>query len=148
MLFALVLATASPACHLHPQLQLTSAVSHARVSGSRDAFDASADVTLVVRTIAAAKALRDPGARAHAAGYYTIARRLVQTSHVRAVGTSQAQAGARLKRAIATLVRDANAEYLRQILVYETVTANGRTQSQGPVSGFPGGPNAAAFCPS
>lgn len=147
MFSALVLAAAAQPCRLHPQLQLAAAVARARVTPSKT-FDASADVTLTLRTLSPAIAVRDPGARAHADGYYVIARRLEQRSHVRAVGTSKAQATARLKRAIAALVRDANAEYARQILVYETVTDNGRMQSQGPAWGFPGGPNAAAFCPA
>ncbi len=47
---------------------------------------------------------------------------------------------------MAELVRDANIEYARQIHIYDTVTENGRAQSQGPAYGFPGGPNANVYC--
>jgi len=45
------------------------------------------------------------------------------------------------------LARDVNAEYARQVHVYDAVTENGRAQSQGPAYGFPGGPDANAYCP-
>jgi len=54
---------------------------------------------------------------------------------------------ARLAKGVAALARDENLEYARQVRVYDTVTDNGRAQSQGPAFGFPGGPNANAYCP-
>ena len=146
MFSALVLAVSVHSCSARPQLQLVAAVSRTQVAGRSQAFSASADATLRVRTVRRTPVSSDPGARAHAEGYYTIASRLTQTSHVRAFGATRAEAGTRLRRAVAAIQRDANAEYARQILVYETVTAHGRMQSQGPASGFPGGPNAAAYC--
>jgi hypothetical protein len=144
---ALVLAAvASAPCTLRPQLQLAPAVSHVRVVRASSSFTASASLTLSVRTIKKAAATSDAGLRVHVAGYYTIARSLAQVSSLRAIGSSQTQARARLGKAVAALVRDANTEYARQVRIYDNVTENGRTQGQGPSYGFPGGPNASVYC--
>lgn len=81
------------------------------------------------------------------AGYYAIAQRLTQTSEVESVGSTPAQTRARLAKGVTALARDENLEYARQVHVYDTITDNGRAQSQGPAFGFPGGPNANAYCP-
>jgi hypothetical protein len=147
MFSGLVLAAAAATrCDFLPQLQLTAAMSRATVTRRGGSFSAMARVTLVVRTIGRTAISTDPGMRAHAAGYYAIARELAQRSDVRAIGATRSQAQARLKRTAVTLAHDANMEYAQQIHIYEMVTANGREQSQGPASGFPGGPNAATSC--
>ncbi len=148
MFSVLVLAAiASSACAFRPQLQLAPAVSQVHVARASRSFTAHAKLTLSVRTVKAAARANDAGLRAHAAGYYAIARSLTQTSSLRAIGGSQTQARARLARAVSALVRDANTEYARQVRIYDTVTENGRAQGQGPAYGFPGGPNAGVYCP-
>jgi Zn-dependent protease with chaperone function len=144
---AIVLAAAaSSACTFRPQLQLVPAISRVRVARAATSFTASASLTLTVRTVKAAASVNDAGSRSHVAGYYTIARSLAQPSDLRANGASQAQARARLAKAVAALVRDANTEYAREIRIYDNVTENGRAQHQGPAYGFPGGPNANVYC--
>jgi len=144
---ALVLAVgASPPCTFRPQLQLAPVVSHVRVGAAARSFSASADLTLSIRTARKAATTSDAGLRAHVAGYYAIAQTLAQASSLRANGSSPAQARARLAKAVAALVRDANTEYARQVRIYDNVTENGRAQSQGPAYGFPGGPNATVYC--
>jgi hypothetical protein len=149
---ALVLAAAaalSP-CSYSLQLELVPAISHVRVVHAANSFTASGNLTLLVVTgslLTNRATDRDPGTHAHIAGYFGIARSLAQTSSVRAIGSSQAQARARLAKAVAALVRDANTEYARQSRIYDTVTEHGRAQNQGPAYGFPGGPNASVYCP-
>jgi hypothetical protein len=144
---AIVLAAAaSSACAFRPQLQLSPAVSQVRVARASSSFTASANLTLSVRTVKKATLASDAGLRAHVEGYYEIARSLAQPSAIRATGRSQVQARARLAKAAAALVRDANAEYAREAHIYDTVTENGRAQSQGPSYGLPGGPNADVYC--
>jgi hypothetical protein len=143
--FALA-AAASTACAFIPQLQLTPSVSQIHVVRATRSYTASASLTLSVHTLMKSAPANDAGLRAHVAGYYAIARTLAQTSTLRAIGGSESQARARLAKAVAALVRDANAEYLRQMRIYDTVTENGRAQSQGPAYGFPGGPNANVYC--
>lgn len=147
MFYALVLiaAAASP-CALRPSLQLVPAVSGVRAVRLSHGYAAVAKLRLSVRTLTKAAAVNDRGFRAHVAGYYAIARRLTQPSLLRANAGSQTQARARLARAVAQLVLDANAEYVRESNIYDTVTENGRAQSQGPSYGFPGGPNADVYC--
>lgn len=147
MLSALVLVAASTsACVFRPQLQLSPVISAARVMRSSHAFTASARLTLAIITLKKPAPANDAGLRAHVAGYYVIARRLMQPSALRAIGGSQVQVRARLAKAVTALVRDANAEYARQAHIYDTVTENGRAQGQGPSYGFPGGPNANVYC--
>lgn len=143
---ALVLSAATSQCAPHPQVRLVAAISRPLVVRRGPSYGATARVTLSVRSAGRAVRFSDPGMQAHAAGYYAIARRLAQSSDVRAVGATRVQARARLLRAAATIAHDANAEYARQIRIYNAVTDGGRTQSQGPASGFPGGPNAAVYC--
>ncbi len=147
MFSALIFVAASTPCTFRPQLEFTAAVSQTRLVHTSRSFTASAGLMLSVRTMKKAAPANDAGLRAHVAGYYAIARSLAQGSSVRAMGGSQIQARARLARAVAALVRDANTEFARQARIYDTVTENGRAQSQGPAYGFPGGPNAGVFCP-
>jgi hypothetical protein len=148
MFSALVLAAAAVStCALRPQLQLVPAVSHVRIAHDTRSYRANASITFTVRTIRKPAPSSDAGLHAHVAGYYAIAQRLAQSSQVRAVGTTPAQASARLLKAVAQLANDVNVEYARQARVYDAVTENGRTQSQGPPYGFPGGPDANAYCP-
>jgi len=147
MFSALALAAAASArCDFHPRLQFRATVSRVHTARRGGSFEANARVTLTIRSAAHPAVSSDPGMRAHVAGYYAIARKLAQRSEARGIGTTNAQARARLARAAATIAHDANVEYTRQILIYETVTAGGRAQSQGPASGFPGGPNANVYC--
>lgn len=143
---AFVLSAATSQCAPHPQIRLVAAISRPRVVRRGTSFSATARVALSVRRAARPPVSSDPGMRAHAAGYYAIAVKLAQSSDVRGIGKTEVQARARLMRAAATLAHDANAEYARQIVIYDAVTANGRMQSQGPPSGFPGGPNANVYC--
>ena len=142
---ALIVAT-STRCDIRPQVQFAATVSLVQVTRRGPSFDAGALVTVTPRTIGRAAVSSDPGMRAHVAGYYAIARKLAQRSNVHGIGATQAQARARLTRAAVTLAHDANLEYRRQIVIYEAVTDGGRAQSQGPASGFPGGPNANVYC--
>lgn len=113
---------------------------------SSHAFTARAQLTLSVKTLKKPAPANDAGLRAHVAGYHAIARSLVQPSALRAMGGSEAQARERLAKAVRVLVVDANAEYVREANIYDTVTENGRAQSLGPSYGFPGGPDANVYC--
>jgi Zn-dependent protease with chaperone function len=144
---AITLTAALSACSLRPALQLVPVTSPIRVTHTGGSYRASARITFSVRTVRKPVYSSDPGARAHIAGYYAIAQRLTQASEVESVGSTPAQARARLAKGVAALARDENLEYVRQVHVYDTVTDNGRAQSQGPAFGFPGGPNANAYCP-
>ena len=146
MFSAFALALASSQCAPHPQIWLVAATSRAHVARRDGSFSATARVTLAVHVAARGAVSSDPGMRAHVAGYFTIARRLAQSSDVSGIGTTEAQARSRLARAAATIAYDANLEYKRQVQIYDAVTANGRAQDRGPASGFPGGPNSEAFC--
>jgi len=148
MFSAIVLvAAAVSTCALRPDLQLVPAVSRVRLVHDTRSFRANANITFTVRTIRKPAPSGDPGLHAHIAGYYAIAQRLAQASQVRAVGTTPAQARTRLVKAVAQLAHDVNVEYARQARVYDAVTENGRAQNQGPAYGFPGGPDADAYCP-
>jgi len=144
---AIVLVAAVSACSLRPVLELVPAVSHIRITHAAGSYRAIARITFSVRTIRKPASSGDPGLRAHVAGYYAIAQRLTQTSEVESVGSTPAQTRARLAKGVTALARDENLEYARQVHVYDTITDNGRAQSQGPAFGFPGGPNANAYCP-
>lgn len=142
---ALIAAASSP-CTFRPQLQLIPAVSRVRIARTARSFSADAGLSLSIRTVKKAAIPDDPGLRAHVSGYYFIARSLAQASTLRAFGSSPSQARAHLDRAVAALRRDVNMEYARQARIYDTVTENGRAQSQGPAYGFAGGPNASVSC--
>ncbi len=145
-LAAVLAATAMSPCNLRPELQLVPIVSQLRIARRVSSYRANARITFAVRTLRKAQLTVDPSLQVHVGGYYTIARSLIQSSQAQAVGASAAQARARLNKTIAGLAHDLNSEYQRQQRVYDTVTENGRLQSQGPAFGFPGGPNANVSC--
>lgn len=134
-------------CVLRPDLRIVPWVSHVRAVHQGSAYVVSARINFNVRTVHGAKRTNDPGLQAHVRGYYTIARRIAEPSSARALAPTVAIGRARLARTAATLARDVNLEYRRQIQAYDSVTSNGRTQDQGPAYGFPGGPDARISCP-
>ena len=129
-----------------PELKVVPIVSQLRIARRGSSYEASARITLAVRTVRKAQLPDDAGLQAHVRGYYAIVLRLSQASAAQAVGTAPAQARARLYKTIAALAHDVNVEYQRQLHVYDSVTENGRAQDQGPAYGFPGGPNANVYC--
>jgi hypothetical protein len=90
----------------------------------------------------------DPGLLDHVRGHQIIAQRVARSSvgTVRSAGASNAQARVRLQQAVTRLTNDAQKELDREEHVYDTVTNYGSAQSQGPVYGFPGGPDAHDTC--
>lgn len=149
MLPLLLAALTSSACTAHPVYGLRPVAGAARVSRAGAGYQAAAQLHFTVVRRSGGRALpADPGMRAHVEGHRTIALRVARTSadSVRAVGVSAAQARARLRDAIARIESDLSKELDREEHVYDTVTADGASQSQGPVYGFPGGPDAHDTC--
>lgn len=140
---------AAVTCNSHPQFTLISKVTNERVARAGSGYAASANVAFSVRVVIPAKTPNDAALRNHAQGHQTIAERVAHSSDgsVRAEGSSQSQAHARLKQTISRMQSDLLKELQREERVYDTVTENGSAQSQGPVYGFPGGPNATILCP-
>jgi hypothetical protein len=143
---AAALAAAISSCAYRPELKMVPAVSQIRIARQGSSYQAGARIAFAVRIVRKAQLPDDAGLRAHVRGYFTIVQRLAQSSQAQAVGTSPAQARARLEKTIAALTHDVNVEYKRQLRVYDSVTENGRSQDQGPAYGFPGGPNANVYC--
>lgn len=146
MFLAVALAAAISPCAYRPELKMVPVVSQLRIVRRGSSYQAGARVSFSVRTMRKAELPDDAGLRAHVRGYFTIVGRLAQASQVQSVAASQAQARARLSKAIAALAHDVNVEYKRQVRVYDSITENGRSQDQGPAYGFPGGPNANVYC--
>lgn len=140
---------AAVTCNAHPQFTLIPKVTSERAARTGSNYEASASVGFLVRVVIPAKMPNDAALRNHARGHETIAERVARSSDgtVRAVGSSQSQAHARLKQTIARMQSDLLKELQREERVYDTVTENGSAQNQGPVYGFPGGPNATILCP-
>lgn len=150
-LFLLVLlaAVVSGPCNIHPVYVLQPVLTHMRVQRSGSSYSASANVTFAVREKTAAIITSvDPGLLDHVRGHQIIAQRVAQSSGgtIRASGSSEAQARARLHDGVAQTLRDLSKELDREERVYDSVTQNGASQSQGPVYGFPGGPDAHDSC--
>lgn len=143
----LVALNTPPPCALRPELVIVAQVSRMHAARNGKSPIISAWIMLKVETRRAASSANDRGLQAHVRGYYTIARTIAQPSSARVFAPSSAIGRRRLAQTAATLARDANAEYRRQIQAYDSVTNNGRAQDQGPAYGFPGGPDAKVSCP-
>ncbi len=137
-------------CNAHPAFAIKPVVTNRRVARQGDRYIETARLrfTLVRRTTESIPS-NDAGLRAHAAGHATVARRVSASSGgaVQSSGLSRTQAESRMNRTIMRLTSDLNAELLREEQAYDTITADGAAQAQGPAFGFPGGPNARAPCP-
>lgn len=136
-------------CNADPVYILEPQVSAVAVRSAGQGYLASAQLEFrIVERTHAVISSKDPGLQDHARGHRTIAQRVAQSSvgSVRATGNSAAQARMRLQQAITRLADDAQRELYREEHVYDSVTENGAAQSQGPVYGFPGGPDARDTC--
>ena len=149
MVSLLLAALAGPVCDAHPVFALRPVASAARVARAGSGYQAAAQLHFTVTQRSRPFALpTDAGLRAHIEGHRTIAERIARSSadSVRAAGASAAQARTRLHDAIARIESDLAKELDREEHVYDTVTENGAAQSQGPMYGFPGGPDARDTC--
>lgn len=149
MVLLLLAALASSGCNAHPVYALRPVVGAARLSRTGAGYQAAAQLHFTVTQRSGGGPLpADPGLRAHIEGHRTIAVRVARTAadSVRAVGATAMQARSRLRDAIAHIQADLLKELDREEHVYDTVTENGAAQSQGPVYGFPGGPDARDTC--
>jgi hypothetical protein len=129
-------------CNIHPQYAVQARVTHATVVRQSSGYLASAQVRYTLRvTKEALLPSVDDGLMAHVQGHMMVARRVVRSSGgtVRANGASEAQARARLNQTLARMSGDLQNELNREEAAYDNVTAYGRSQSQGPSYGFPGG---------
>ena len=150
MMMSLVLAAIlSGPCNAHPAYALRPVVSAARVQRTGSAFQAIGSVSFrIVELKPAMITSVDPGLLDHVRGHQIIAQRVARSSvgTVRAAGASAPQARSRLQQAATRLANDAQKELDREEQVYDSVTNYGSSQSQGPVYGFPGGPDARDTC--
>lgn len=149
MLSLLLAVLTGPVCDAHPVYTLRAVTGAARVGRSGNAYQAVAQLHFTIAPRSRSGPLpADRGLRAHIAGHRTIALRVARTSadSVRAAGATAAQARARLRDAIGRIESDLAKELDREEHVYDTVTENGAAQSQAPVYGFPGGPDARETC--
>lgn len=149
MLSVFLAALLTAPCNAHPVYKIVATVSPARVQRVIKGYIATAALTfhVVEKTPAIINSV-DPGLLDHVRGHQIIAQRVARSSEgrIRASGSSPGQAQARLKLTVARMTNDVNYELLREEQVYESVTENGAAQSQGPVYGFPGGPDAHDPC--
>jgi hypothetical protein len=148
MIFLLAALINTP-CNIHPVYELRPVVRNVQVRHAGSAYRATAQLRFEVREKTRAVITSvDPGLLDHVRGHQIIAQRVARSStdSVRAVGSTAAQARARLDQALAQVRDDLSKELDREERVYDSVTANGTAQSQGPVYGFPGGPDAHDSC--
>jgi hypothetical protein len=147
---ALLLATIlGGPCNAHPTYALRPVLSAIHVQHAGKTFTASTSLTFrIVEVKPAMISSVDPGLLDHVQGHHIIAQRVSKSSNgtVRAAGASSGQARARLRQTIARLTADAQKELDREQHVYDSVTNYGSSQSQGPMYGFPGGPDAHDTC--
>lgn len=139
---------ASP-CNAHPVYALAPVVSRQSVRRDGSVYRASARLTFrIVEKRPAIITSVDPGLLDHVRGHQIIAQRVARSSTgtVQAVGNSRAQAQARLRQALSRLASDQERELEREERVYDSVTNDGASQSQGPLAGFPGGVDVKAPC--
>ncbi len=147
--FFLFFALLSRPCNVHPVYTLQPVVRGVQVRRDGTHYVASGHLSFSVREkTPALLTSADPGLLAHVRGHQIIAQRVAQSSGgaVRATGASAAQARARLNDGVGQTERDLSKELDREERVYDSVTENGAAQSQGPVYGFPGGPDAHDSC--
>jgi Bacterial protein of unknown function (DUF922) len=138
-------------CNVHPVYALQPVLRNVRVQRSGPSYTASAELTFDIRQkTAPAVPSKDPGLLAHVRGHKIVAQRVAQSSNgtIRATGNTPAQARGRLRDGVTQTQRDLSKELDREESVYDSVTQNGAAQSQGPVYGFPGGPDARDVCVS
>jgi hypothetical protein len=131
-------------CNIHPEYAVQPQVTHISVQQQRGRYVASAQVHFSLRVTKEALMPSVDGALlAHVQGHLTVARRVIRSSDgtVRANGGTQAQARTRLNQTVARMRSDLQNELTREEAAYDNVTAYGRSQSQGPSYGFPGGPD-------
>jgi hypothetical protein len=137
-------------CNAHPAYAVQPVVSHVRIERRGKAYLASAQIHFTFKDVrpAVIPDASDPGLLAHVQGHLVVARRAVRSSEgtIDANGSSAAQARTRLQRTIARMRADLQKELMREERAYDNVTANGLAQSQGPLYGFPGGPDAHSPC--
>jgi|GEM_PF-1955553 len=147
----LVLAAALLAapCNADPAYAVRSNPSPVRVAARAGKFVASARVDFSVQQITPALVpSADSGLLDHVHGHLIVAQRVVRSAaaSIQANGATAAQAKAHLLQTVTRMRRDLQAELNREERVYDTVTANGAQQSQGPAFGFPGGADAHTPC--
>jgi hypothetical protein len=148
MIFLAAALLASP-CNAHPIYALAPVVSGTSVRKDSGAYRASARLTFrIVEKRPAVITSVDPGLLDHVHGHQVVAERVARSSEgtVQAVGSSRAQAQARLRQALSRMALDEQRELDREERVYDSVTNYGAAQSQGPQYGFPGGPDVHAPC--
>jgi hypothetical protein len=145
----LIAALTSRPCNIHPVYVLQPALRNVQVKRAGSGYTASAQLSFSVREKTPAVITSvDPGLLDHVRGHQIIAQRVARSSDgaIRASGSSAAQARSRLNDGVAQTERDLSKELDREERVYDSVTQNGAAQSQGPMYGFPGGPDAHDSC--
>lgn len=149
MLFVFLAAAVAAPCNAHPVYELKPVPAAIGVRRNGSGYSASAKLSFrIVEKTPAIITSVDPGLLEHVRGHQIIAQRVARSSvgNVRADGTSAGQARERVQNAIRRMTNDVNRELFREEHVYDSVTENGAAQSQGPVYGFPGGPDAHDPC--
>jgi hypothetical protein len=144
-----IAALVSRPCNIHPVYILQPNVRNVTVVRDGSTYRASAQLTFAIReTLPAVLTSVDPGLLDHVRGHQIIAQRVARSSGgaIRATGSSAAQARARLHDGVSRMQRDLSKELDREERVYDSVTQDGAAQSQGPIYGFPGGPDAHDSC--
>lgn len=147
-LFILAVLTSRP-CNIHPVYVLQPVVRSVHVHHDGKIYRATAQLTFAVKEKSPAVLTSiDPGLLDHVRGHQIIAQRVARSSggQVTAEGSSASQARSRLNSGVAQTQRDLSKELDREEHVYDSVTQNGAAQSQGPLYGFPGGPDARDSC--
>jgi hypothetical protein len=147
-LFLLASLLSSP-CNAHPVYALAPVVYAQSVRRDGSVYRASARLTFrIVEKRPAVITSVDPGLLEHVRGHQIVAQRVARSSGgtVQAVGSSRAQAQARLRQALSRLAADQERELDREEHVYDSVTNYGAAQDQGPQYGFPGGLDVRSQC--
>lgn len=148
-LLIILAALISRPCNVHPVYVLQPVVRNVHVQHNGKTYRATGQLTFTLKeTKPALLTSIDPGLLDHVRGHQIIAQRVARSSsgEVTAEGSSPAQARARLTSGVAQTQRDLSKELDREEHVYDSVTQNGAAQSQGPIYGFPGGPDARESC--
>lgn len=136
-------------CNIHPVYVLQPVVRSVRVQREGKIYRATAQLTFTLKEKTPAVLTSvDPGLLDHVRGHQIIAQRVARSSsgNVTAEGSSASQARSRLNSGVTQTQRDLSKELDREEHVYDSVTQNGAAQSQGPLYGFPGGPDARDSC--
>jgi hypothetical protein len=139
---------ASP-CNIHPIYALQPVESAMTVRRDGRVYRATANLKFrIVEKQPAVLTSADPGLLDHVRGHQIVAQRVIRSStgSVQGVGNTAASARLHLKQALTRLESDLQKELDREERVYDSVTNDGASQSQGPLYGFPGGPDAQSSC--